>query len=79
MALERASWRELTELVANHVFRHQNRDVAPSIVDRDGEAHHVGHDRGGPRPGPDYGPGVGSLCLFHPLEEFGLDVWSLFY
>src|SRR4051794_6014912 len=38
--------RELAELVADHVFRHVDRDMLLAVVDAEGQPHELGQDRG---------------------------------
>jgi hypothetical protein len=40
MAPERSGWRELTQFVAHHLFRNENWDVFPTIVNSYGMANH---------------------------------------
>src|SRR6187399_2205382 len=42
--LEGARRRELTQLVTDHVFGDQDRDVLTAVMDGDRETHHVGND-----------------------------------
>src|SRR6185295_4109542 len=42
--LERARRRELTQLVSDHVFGDQDRDVLLAVMHGDRETHHVGND-----------------------------------
>ena len=53
MALERASWRELTKLVANHILSHINGQKAATIVDVEVETDEVRSDRRTTRPSLD--------------------------
>ncbi len=53
MALERASWRELTELVANHILSHIDRQKAATVMDVEVETYEVRSDRRTTRPGLD--------------------------
>src|SRR5438093_1104505 len=50
VAVERPRRRELPELVTDRVLRDEDRDELPAVVDREGEADHVGRDGGAPRP-----------------------------
>jgi hypothetical protein len=51
--VERARRRELAELVADHVLRHEYRHEFAAIVDREREADRFRRDRAPPRPGLD--------------------------
>ena len=43
--------RELAQLVTHHVFRDEDRNELPAIVDSEGMAHELGENRGARRPG----------------------------
>lgn len=53
MALERASWRELSEFVANHILSHINGQKTATIVDVEVETDEVRSDRRTTRPSLD--------------------------
>src|SRR6185295_15484935 len=53
--LEGARRGELAELVADHVLRHVDGDVALAVVDAEGQADEVGRDGRASRPGLDRG------------------------
>src|SRR6185369_2336651 len=50
VALERSRRRKLTELVAHHVFRHVDRQMAFAVVHSEREPNHVRRDRRATRP-----------------------------
>src|SRR5438034_9171549 len=51
MTLERPRRRELAQSVADHILRHEDFHVNLAVVDHEGQAHKLGHDRAstGPR------------------------------
>ena len=51
MTLEGPGRGELSELVPNHRFGHENRDVLAAVMHADGVPDHVGGDHGATRPG----------------------------
>src|SRR5436190_18915178 len=51
---EEAGGRELAQLHADHVFGDHHRDVLLAVVDAEGQAHELGHDRRATRPGLDH-------------------------
>src|SRR5688572_2618343 len=51
--LESARRGELAQLVADHVFGHEHRNVLAAVMDRYRQAHHVGHHHRAARPGFD--------------------------
>ena len=53
MALERASWRELTELVANHILSYINGQEAAAVMNVEVETYEVRSDRRTTRPSLD--------------------------
>ena len=53
MAVKSACWRELTKLVANHVFSNEHGDEFLAVVNRESEAYHIGNNSRSPRPGLD--------------------------
>src|SRR5260370_2713397 len=44
MSVEGPGRRELPELVADHVLRHEHGHELPTVVNREGETHRVRHD-----------------------------------
>src|SRR6266851_3416813 len=50
MRFERAGRGELAQLVTDHVFGHEDRNVQTAVVNRNGQTHHVGDDHGTTRP-----------------------------
>ena len=55
VALEHPSRREFTQLMPDHVFGHEHRNMAFAIVHAEGQTDHIGRDRRTPRPGFDRG------------------------
>src|SRR6478609_8569826 len=77
VALERAREREFTELVADHVFRHVDRDVLLAVVDGDRQADEFRRDRRAARPGLDRLLVVDRACGIHLLQQMPIDERSL--
>ena len=50
MTAERACWRELAQLVADHVLTYEHRDVFAAVVDRQRVSDHGWDDHGATRP-----------------------------
>src|SRR5437764_15073754 len=73
--LEGARRGELAELVADHVLRHVDGDVALAVVDGEGQADEVGRDGRAARPSLDRGragsalPNLLDLLLQVPVNE----------
>src|SRR5258706_1044305 len=65
VALEGARQREFAQLVANHVFRHVDRNVRLAVMHGDRQAHEIRRDGGAARPGPDRLLVVDRARLFH--------------
>jgi hypothetical protein len=53
MPAEMTGWSKFAKAMTNHILGHVNRYMAPSIMDCDGVAHHLGEDRAIPAPGAD--------------------------
>src|SRR5690606_6176699 len=68
---------ELTQLVAHHVLGDVDGYVFPPVVYRNGVAHHLRKDRGGPRPRPDYALFAGLIHLPNLLQKTRMGVWAL--
>src|SRR6476620_8628044 len=77
MPLERARQREFAELVADHVFRHVDRDVLLAVVHGDRQAHELGRDRRAARPGLDGLLVVDRARGIHLLQQMSIDERSL--
>src|SRR5262249_37872099 len=60
---------KLAELVPDHVLGHVQLDEVLAVVDGKVLADELGHDRAGPRPGPDRLAIAGLIGLVHPLEQ----------
>src|SRR4051812_22837917 len=73
MALESARDRELAELVADHVFVDQNRNVLAPVMDGERQAHHFRNDHRATRPGLDRALVVCGTRDFHLLLEVMID------
>src|SRR6476659_719302 len=77
VTLEGPRRRELAELVADHRFGDEHRDVLAAVVHRDRVPEHVGDDRGPARPGLDHGLGVLVVRRVHLLEQVVVDERAL--
>src|SRR6476659_8259941 len=77
VTLEGPRRRELAELVADHRFGDEHRDVLAAVVHRDRVPEHVGDDRGPARPGLDHGLGVLVVRRIHLLEQVVVDERAL--
>ena len=75
---EQTSWRELTQFVADHIFRHENFHVDFSVVHHKRVTHKFGHDRAGAGPRLDrFFDTIG--CLFLNLgKQSRVDKRTLF-
>src|SRR6476620_4847078 len=73
VTLEGPRRRELAELVADHRFGAEHRDMLAAVVHRDRVPEHVGDDRGPARPGLDHGLGVLVVRRVHLLEQVIVD------
>src|SRR6476469_3273785 len=69
--------RELAELVADHRFGDEHRDVLAAVVHRDRVPEHVGDDRGPARPRLDHGLGILVVRRVHLLEQVVVDERAL--
>src|SRR3954462_320706 len=75
VTFEGAGGGELAELVADHVLRHVDGDVALAVVDAEGQADEVGRDGRAARPSLDRGrtgrarPNLLDLLLKVPVYE----------
>src|SRR5438552_13517972 len=74
---ERASRRELAELVPNHALGDEHRDVFAAVVHGNGVPEHVGDDRRAPRPGLDDLLAALVVLLVDLLEQVVVDERAL--
>src|SRR5690242_1157321 len=65
--------RELAELVANHVFAHEHRRELLAVVDLEGEAHELRHDRRTARPRLDLLATAASQGLLGLVDQITVD------
>ena len=65
MSLKEPGRCKLSQLVPNHVFRHEDREELLPIMDRERMSDHIGYDRGPSRPGLN---DFSILVLIHPLH-----------
>ena len=72
MALKFTGWGKFAELVANHVFTDENRDVDLAVVNGDSAADHLWRDCRMARPGLDDSAILGRES-FDFLLEFVID------
>src|SRR5438552_3902434 len=77
VALERACQRELAQLVADHVFRHVDRNVLLAVVDGDRQPDEIRRDRRAPRPGLDRTLVVDRARGFHLSQQVVVDERTL--
>src|SRR5438034_4343038 len=68
---------ELTQLVTNHGFGDEHRDVLAAVVDRDRVPDHLGDDRGAPRPRPDDPLVAAAVHLLDLLHQVVVDERTL--
>src|SRR5450432_136844 len=78
MAFEGARQRELAQLVANHVFRHVDRDVRLAVMHGNGQADKIRRDRRATRPGLDRFLVVDRSRLFHLGLQVAVDERTFF-
>ena len=78
MPTEQSRWRELAELMPDHILRDVDRDEFLPVVHRERVSHHLRRHRGAARPRLDH-PSIGAtihdLDLF---EEMSIDERSFF-
>ena len=79
MALERASWRELTELVANHILSHIDGQKAATVVDVKVKADEVGSNCRTARPCLDRLAVVVGLGDHYLFGKVRIDKETFFY
>src|SRR5690349_289411 len=73
MAGERARWRELAELHADHLFVDRHRHELAAVVDIEGQADELRQDRRTARPGLDRRAAALFLCSLGFLQQRKLD------
>src|SRR5262249_24896451 len=73
VAVEGARRRELAELVPHHVLGHVDRHVLLAVVDGEGQADEIGHDRRAPRPGLDDLVTAAGARLLDLVEHVAVD------
>src|SRR5690606_14598497 len=64
---------ELAELVADHVFGHENRDVLLAVVNAEGHANELRQDRRAAAPDLDHFAAAGGEGLLGLLEHVAVD------
>src|SRR6516225_7404761 len=79
MPLEHTRRREFTQLVANHIFGHEQfREILPA-VNQEGMADKVRHNCAVARPGLDRLAAAAALLLFHFRQQAFIDIRTFFY
>src|ERR671934_2142365 len=73
MAVECPRRRELSELVTDHFFGHQHRDVLVAVVDAEGEPDELRQDGRAPAPDPDHLVTAGRARRLRFLEQVTVD------
>src|SRR5271168_2780130 len=69
VAGEVAGGREFAELHPHHVLAHENGHMLLAVVDAEGQAHELGHDRRATRPGLDHFLAARAVYDFRFLEQ----------
>src|SRR5690348_14055416 len=77
MAVERAGWRELAELVPDHVLADRNRNMLVAIVDAEGKADELRQYRRAPAPYFDDFVAAGSARRIRFLQHIAVDERTL--
>src|SRR5690606_8288875 len=70
-------WRELTQLMADHVFSNVDRHVATTVVDSNRVADHLRENRAGATPGSDNRLLAFLVQPVDLLEQLGVNKWPL--
>jgi hypothetical protein len=65
MPFKEPSWSKLSQLVPDHIFRHEDRNKLLPVMHRERMSDHIWDDRGPSRPGLD---DLTILILIHPLH-----------
>src|SRR5262249_34199000 len=73
MAVERPRRRELSELVTDHFFGHQHRNVLLAVVDAEGQPDELRQDGRAPAPDPDHLVTAGRARRLRFLEQITVD------
>src|SRR5437868_11123232 len=73
MPVERPCRRELSELVTDHFFGHQHRNVLLAVVDAEGEPDELRQDSRAPAPDPDHLVTAGRARRLRFLEQITVD------
>src|SRR5262245_1290476 len=76
VAMEHARWRELAQLVADHVLGHEHRNELLAVVHGERQPDHFGQHRRAARPGLDDLLGLLLLRLEHLVEQVLVDEWT---
>ena len=71
--MEIAGGREFTQLVADHVFGHQHRDVLVAVIDAESDADELRQDGRTARPGLDDILAAGTARGLRLLEQIAVD------
>src|SRR5262245_15279434 len=69
---------KLAEALADHVFRHEHLDMRLAVVNHEGQADELWHDRAGSSPRLDRLLGAGLLCRLDLLEHLEVHEWTFF-
>ena len=69
---------ELAQPVPDHLLGHEHLDVNLAVVDHEGMADEIRHDRAGPGPGLDRVLRARRVLLFDLGEELGIDEGTFF-
>ena len=76
MGVKGSRWRELPELVTDHVLSDQHRDKFVAVIDTKCESDKLWKDRRPTRPSPDNLVAARPARLLRLLEEVTVDKWS---
>src|SRR5438552_14261355 len=77
MAVECARRRELAELVTDHLFRHQHRNMLLAVVDAEHQADELRQDGRAPAPDLDHLVAAGRARGLRFLEQIAIDERAL--
>ena len=78
MSLKEPGRSKLSQLVPDHVFRHEDRNKFLPVMNRERMSDHIGNDRRSSRPGLENLLGLLALHLDHLLHEVIVDEGALF-
>ena len=70
---------KLTQPMSHHVLGYEDGDVPASVVDRNSESNHIGHDHRSSRPCPDHSSSSTALDRLHFLGELSVHIRAFFY